>query len=293
MKTTNHMQRRPAMERLETREVMTGNIQAVFSGGDLQISGDDRGNGVRIVELSPGSGNYRLEGLDQAGGATKINGQSSVEFRHVYGNLSFDMHGGDDRVKLGGTCEWMTNSMATNIDMGYGDDTVDIYYSQLGKLTISTGLGDDAVKLNRGTIRYGADISLGAGDDRLELQDSTVGYGLDIDAHNGADQILLNSVKVGYDLDVGGGDGDDRVELSGVTCGQDVHINTYDGDDTVVLNNVAADRLYANLGAARDSLSVTGCRARHAHFWGETGHDTIQHGANNQIGSELLDSFEV
>jgi hypothetical protein len=280
------------LERLENRELLAGNIQATLIDGDLQLTGDDRGNGVRIYEVAPGTGHFRLEGLPQGGAPTRINGQPSIEFRRVAGDLSILLAGGDDLVQLGQTEHATVNANRTTIDAGLGDDAVELVASQLGALNIGTDLGDDTVRLSDVSLRYGADIGVGAGDDTMELNRVSVGYGLDIATGQGADQIALAHIQAGYDLNVRGGDGDDRISIRDSRAGEDVNIYGMDGRDSVTLDAVAADILFASLGEENDSLSISRCQARLGSFSGNRGHDRLVLGVDNDFRFTQIEGFE-
>ena len=91
-----------AVESLERRAMLAGNVTASVVGGNLIIRGDDAGNGV-LVQQEAGTGNYSVTGFDFAGSTTKINGTAdgTAHLHGVTGNIDIDLKKGNDALGVG------------------------------------------------------------------------------------------------------------------------------------------------------------------------------------------------
>ena len=154
-------QPRLALETLETRHALAGDVMAMMYGQMLVIWGDAAANGV-VLSYSSNALTYEVAGKDSGGAPTTINGQAAASFNNVQ-SVAVLLNGGDDAFSVGSPAavdtvirQWLS------IDMGDGNDTV-----QLGQGGNPPG-GDvpTAMHLQTGT---SVNIDLGAGDDHLEL----------------------------------------------------------------------------------------------------------------------------
>ena len=148
-----------ACETLENRRLLSGNVTAVFDGTTLIIKGDNKSNQIIVG----GSNTYFI---DPSGGTT-VNGQSgevSIPIGKIV-PVSVDMGNGDDYVELGSIY-----TKDVSIAMGNGDDSVYLDgVAATGNLDVNTGNGDDSVAI--GTLSAFASGSAhfngGHGDDSL------------------------------------------------------------------------------------------------------------------------------
>src|SRR5580700_11193475 len=112
-----------ALERLEDRTLLSGNVTATVTGaGNLLVVGDAKGNEILIQSTSGGA--LQVSSLD---GTTTINGGSSpFSTTGVTGNVAVFMKQGADVVDVGGTGMLTTLPKNLFVDTGSGDDTVDV-----------------------------------------------------------------------------------------------------------------------------------------------------------------------
>src|SRR5580704_16624707 len=130
-----------ALERLEDRTLLSGNVTAIVtSGGNLVVTGDAQGNQIRIQSASGGA--LQVSSLD---GTTTINGGSSpFSTTGVTGNVAVFMKQGADVVDVGGTGMLTTVPKNLFVDTGSGNDTVDVENASIGgNIAIFGGAGSD------------------------------------------------------------------------------------------------------------------------------------------------------
>jgi hypothetical protein len=130
-----------ALERLEDRTLLSGNVSATVTGaGNLLVVGDAKGNEILIQSTSGGA--LQVSSLD---GTTTINGGSSpFSTTGVTGNVAVFMKQGADVVDVGGTGMLTTVPKNLFIDTGSGDDTVDVENASIGgNIAIFGGAGSD------------------------------------------------------------------------------------------------------------------------------------------------------
>ena len=159
-----------AMERLEPRLVLSGNVQAFVVDNDLMIFGDDQTNTVQIALIN---NNVVLRGND----GTTING-----------GATFTIRAGSNQVQQ--------NIIAT---FGSNDDQVvlDDGIRYLGGVTISTGKGNDRVGVDNSTMADNLVLIMGKGDDSIAIRNSTIGGKLIANTDKGSDTISVVGTTVG------------------------------------------------------------------------------------------------
>lgn len=305
----NKLTRQPslAMERLEDRQMMAGDVTAFISGGNLHIAeavGQYSGaNAVQVSQLS--NGIIRVKGLqNQAGGTTLVDGYSYRDF-NVSGNLIMNLNGGSDTVLIGRDApvtrfndilvnaqsptagdpdtdsiniERVTTRGAIHINTGIGTDYVNLY-----NVTVGDGVGSlDDLRINTGDGAYAninidnvntkgmLDICTGNGIDTVNFYGSKVGDGLGIDNLNvstGAGADTVNFNTYGYGL----------TQVTG-------HVNIYTYASTEAdTDKVDMRSVYANLninvlmGAGDDNLYMLGSFAgADILLSGDQGNDTFR-----------------
>lgn len=211
--------RRLRLESLESRELMAGNVSVSLVNQEVQVTGDAKGNGVLISEISPNV--YKITGLVAAGSATTINGKSSITIRSPQDDLRVYMNGGNDVVAIGNATGLMTVEDLT-VDMGDGADYLelanlevydrfDTVYLRMGRE--ATTDGKDNLEMKNVTFRASVDITLGAGDDECEIRNTSVRDDLKVNGGSGKDEIELVSVTADEIYAWLGSGSDDRLEL--------------------------------------------------------------------------------
>lgn len=299
--------RRLALESLENRMLMAGNISASVAGQTLRITGDDVANGVAIV-YDAGAKIYHVSGLDAAGEPTRINGRDTsveaVQFRRV-SRIILETRGGDDIIDLGsGNIRIATH---LTIDAGTGNDTV-----ILGQAGNEADLNNLPAQLRTGA---SLNVVLGEGNDSLELANIIVGTHLRLDAGLGDDliefdpefvippdgpnpeQILVSPIKIFGSLaaDLGAGldefdarhvaingrlqivdaAGPTEIDLFNVKVGSRVDITTGDDVDLIALDFVLTQGLSINTKGGADEVVIDNSRFRTANVQLGAGFDDL------------------
>jgi hypothetical protein len=221
-------------EPLESRQMMAGNLFANLTNGTLFINEATghlgRDQAVRVTQ-SAFTGQVKLTGLlTQEGGATLINGKTSVVFPRP-NNIVIGTGGGTDRVEMLST---KANSIQI-ITQDFGNGTND----------------DDAVFLSRVTTRGVLDIRTGVGQDDVTVLNSTIG-----------DNIGLDDLKINTGVATAFSQADsDTVVLNGVITRSATNITTGASTDIVdiqnsKLGNDKSDFLAIRTGAGTDSVAI-------------------------------------
>ncbi len=233
--------RRPfsAIERLEARDLMAGNIVAQKVGDDLIITGDDAGNNLEIQLI--GDDFYELRGNHNESGLpdTTINGALGWVFDGISGNIVIRLQGGNDALFV--VNQSMVVKKALVIDMGAGSDVINTtsspYLSIGTELLVNLGDGSDSINMRNGTVGTSAVIDAGGGNDRISLlfvgvvQDLVIRGGDDgdaisllssrgdryalVDGQGGTDFLHTSFCLFRRDVAIIGGQGADNVEVQG------------------------------------------------------------------------------
>ena len=86
-----------ALEPLDRRVMLTGNVLVSLSAGELTVRGDNLENQIEISQPAPGK--IHVRGLD----GTKVNGKPSVDITGRTNDLSILMQqGGADQISVNG-----------------------------------------------------------------------------------------------------------------------------------------------------------------------------------------------
>jgi hypothetical protein len=294
--TAVYKRRQHRIEKLETRELMAGDVTANVVNGDLYLSeasgqaGLD--NAVWISKLA--NGNIRVDGNPAPDFTrTRVNGQSFQEFT-VTGKLYVDFGGGQDLVGFDATSKPVFQEVHINVGassaVGNSDDDDVLIYGVVsrGDVEIDTGAGDDWVFVSRaeiGTVADHADLEINTGAGSDEVNMGTFGTnlqgGIDIRTYSSlnetdADYVYVENITLTDDLRIRSGGGDDKVQLTTVSADDDIDINTGTGNDRAYLDHVTAvDDLMAHLGDGNDRLDVYNSSANEFVAAGEGGSDSI------------------
>lgn len=130
-----------AVEALERRLMLDGDVTASLRGGDLTIRGDAEDNAILITQ--PTRGTIHIEGLDD----TAVNGEESVEFSLGAGDLTIIMG------KPGGK------------RAPAGEDQVSIQGRLLlrGDLDVQLNMGEVAIEGSAGAVQIRGDVDVRTG----------------------------------------------------------------------------------------------------------------------------------
>jgi hypothetical protein len=198
-------------ERLERREVLSGDVTVSVVGGDLVIRGDSAANYFMVYQSGADwivAGAYRT-GVPNS--QTLVNGQSTPRtFSGVTGGLDIETGAGADFIQL------LSGDLQGSavVDLGDDDDWAFIDHSAAALIEANGGGSPTS-----GTFTFQGDCSLftGAGNDRVSILGQTVFRG-DFNFSGGAGgdwiyQRTLDRLSVEENLNVDMGDGDDLYQL--------------------------------------------------------------------------------
>lgn len=171
-----------ALEALESRTLLAGNVTATINDGNLTLTGDDEANSV---EVSVVDGDIVVTGLDD----TTVN-DSTDAFVAVAGdttlsgNLTSLLGGGNDTLRItgplmvDGTTSVSDSSGVTQV--GITDATLD------GNVNISTGPAADAISITGSTLNSSLTVNAGAGDNQVSVFDTTIAGGVAVSSWQGS-----------------------------------------------------------------------------------------------------------
>jgi len=226
MAQKNDTGRTCAIEQLESRRLLSGNVTATIVDGNLSILGDDVANDIIVSQGQLPDGQLRIT---SGTNATTINGEvGPVILDGFTGDLFVSLQRGPDKLTV------------RNITLP-------------GDLTVQTGLGADTVTLSRVTVEGNTDIRTGVRADSVVIDDSTFNGSTTIKTKWGADKVNIdrsgseNGVRSVFRgaVDIQLNRGDDRLRIgrsevagnravffSAVTCNGGI-----DYDDRIVRSN--------------------------------------------------------
>jgi hypothetical protein len=175
-----------AVESLETRTVLAGNVTAVLQKGSLVVTGDAADNGITITQLE--NGNFQVVG----DGTTTVNGQSLGTPAVVSGatkNVKVDMKAGNDTVALTGL-DVRQNLL---VDGGSGNDSITLIDVDVRFNTVLRG-GSGADSITAAGVDAGSTLLVNGGNDVNTINVSnSEGVVLLINARKGKDIVSKQS----------------------------------------------------------------------------------------------------
>jgi hypothetical protein len=147
-----------AVESLERRDLMAGNVSVQLRGGALSIVGDDQDNAVLISQ--PTAGQITVA---PANASTTINGASKPVTHQILGqDVRIQSRGGNDSITFGDK-PGQSISFPRNLEIegGGGDNSVEAIANLvvLGRLQIRNGSGNDSNRF-MGTLNVRRDVEI-------------------------------------------------------------------------------------------------------------------------------------
>lgn len=221
-------------EQLESRTLLTGNVQVSLSGANAQITGDAGNNELEIVV---DNGSIVVRGLN----GTTIN-QGTTAFTLATGSTSF---GGSLTASLGAGDDLAT--VGPGITFG-------------GNVSIAGQGGADTFQVRTGT--YNGNLSLRGGDgaSSIVVDGATVSGSLNIDGQGAMVVSITNSTVRGQlDVKTGRENSPDSIVIKATTVDKKTTILTGKGDDNVALQNSHFNgQLIMYTGAGNDVVYIDG-----------------------------------
>jgi len=284
--------RKLAVELLETRLLLAGNVEAVIENGGLFIRGDSAASGVSIHQVA--QRRYIVTGFRYAAANTMVNG--SFQPQRLYGvvnDINVNMQAGADIVVMHNNPD-RRQELADELSGGTAGRIPDSPEPNLTtrlrvprNLVLNTQGGDDGIGVDAvvGTQVFGGmvNINMREGNDQFIGHITALGESARMDMDDGRDTVRGAAVSLGKtvvlmgrgydsleladdrygDLVVRMGEGNDT--FSHVDAGwsaRSANINMEAGSDLLRLFNVrVTNGLRINTGTGNDSVRISGSRA--------------------------------
>jgi len=241
-----------AVELLERRTLLTGNVTAAYSHGDLVLRGDNADNSVAILN---DAGNLVIRGSN----GTTINGSSDdfvaiMSATNIHDDLWVNLRGGNNTLSL------QNVQVGDDVHMrsGRGNDTITIADSHIDdNLLINTAKGNDTVVVQNLNVSEDIRISTGAGSDQVRVSVTRVDDDLRIRSASGDDAIIVSACEIGDDYTIHSGSGDDTINVASTILSDDLRVSTSSGSDVLVFDEIAVgDDSKIRSGKGDDSVVV-------------------------------------
>lgn len=249
------------LERLESKNMLAGDVVVSLVGGNLLIHGDDAANQIAVT-AGEAEGSLVIRGLDgttvrlrRADGPAPATG---LVVEGVRGQVSIAMGAGDDVVAIHGAQFLRGLSIAT----GAGADVVRIGVppetpAPESELADAAGEVDSEIDADV-TVRGALLVRTGSENDRVRIADVAVGGVLGVATDGGDDTVLLGADPA----DESEADGEPTEEAATLRVRLGVGVSLGDGVDSAVLRDVASRGLVGvDGGAGADEISARGLKA--------------------------------
>jgi hypothetical protein len=201
-----------AIESLENRELMAGNVTVKVPSGNFLLTGDAAANSVTVTQPQPG------HLLVQGTNGTTVNGKASVDVA-FNGDATFNLAGGADRLTIGNAEADVNFHDNLTINGGAGIDKVAMQRVLGLSLTANLGaakdVAADSLLMRQCNLNLNATITTGGGTDRVTLLNSQIFGTTVIDTGAGTDAVSLSNSEFTTDFLLYLRAGDDHLLLGG------------------------------------------------------------------------------
>jgi hypothetical protein len=268
---------RLAVEKLEDRDLMAGNVTAFRQSGLLVINGDTADNGITINWIQA-TKTFQVLSAQQGGTNTTVNGVDSTAaapqvFTAITKGIQINMGLGDDNVVVGGTATTFNVAGYMTIDMGAGNDTLTIGRNETVANNVTTPESEVGIAASLA-------IQMGAGNDTVDITNTTIARDLVIHADvnspvtlaaDGADIIRFPTTftpqggnPVVFPVKVGGrstillGGGVDTLNVANFTSGYGLLVGDLAGNLTmdVTDSRIGGELKLQKNGGAANTINV-------------------------------------
>ena len=191
-----------------------------------------------------------------------------------FGNVKIDLGAGNDGLEMH---EFYADTL--DVKAGDGDDNLDIGDFDAGSVSLSVGAGNDGIYLHE----FGANsvvVSGGAGNDDMLIEDANMGA-INIDLGAGNDFFEMYGFSANS-VSLSGGNGSDEIEISDADMDA-LNVDGGAGSDIVGINNIEVDRTSIKMDGNNDLVGISG-----SSFYNSF---NLQGGAKNdgvEIGSSIF-----
>ncbi len=228
-----------AVERLEDRCVLAGNVTSGVVAGVLTVAGDGQDNGISLIQTGPGTVEVRGDP------GTTVNGGTAAFVASGFQNVDINLKAGNDSAALA-----LVVPGDLHVHLGQGDDVLtfggffdpptglnlpdpSISVDVQGSLAIEANDGADFVGLFDSRVAGTGTILMGGGDDNL-LAVNTILLGNTLfRSGDGIESVTIDTCSFGGTTAVEGGAGDDNVSVFNSNFTGDVTLRGGLGLDTL------------------------------------------------------------
>jgi len=289
----------PLCETLESRALLSGDVNVAASGGQWNIRGDKNANGVLVTPLA--NGKIRIEGTSSDGFATKINGKPFIEVANDR-PFSFSLGGGNDSLRLDGSAsrkltylkglaismgdgldsfqgQHISTPSAMTLDMGDGNrksgyESASIFWADVGALRFSTkrGEGANSFSIAASTIRGNVAITGSTATFSVNFTGNTVKGDVNFEMGRGPAGTTYNS-KI--------------VSMNSSTITGSIKVSGSGGRSSYSFSKVNADTIKLYGGSDIDQFGLSSSRFRVGWFDGSSGNLDRIWGSGNTFASSL------
>jgi hypothetical protein len=288
--------RRLAVELLEQKALLAGDITVAVVEGNLLIHGDRAGNALSIMSGGE-AGAYILVGRPTDDGPTTLNGQEGpLRVTGVERQVMVDLGAGDDVLGIADA----HFAHGVMIQTGLGNDRVMIGHVSdgdeasssvadgmvsvvAGRLAIETGPDDDVVVQEGLRVRHGSLVHTGPGNDHVRIgaeveanapelvgfdpvipaidaappeASVAVGGQLLVDLGHGDDSLAIFATVAGDGVMGLGGSGNDHLRFDHVATPRGIRVDAGDGNDSVGIHHTRAAHLISHMGSGNDQVAI-------------------------------------
>ena len=298
----------PAIECLEDKTLLAGNVMASVQNGNLLITGDSQDNAVGVFV-----GGVNESGMTEVLVVTEdttINGGEEEQLFEITGNVAFKLKGGDDLAVVFGdlegeeVIEFGELPGGLIVETGFGDD--EVYLSGVfvnGNTRISTDRGDDIVGLGAFQLEELAPVSLGgqliiqtgSGMDQVGILQTEVFGRTTINTGADADELIIFQSAFLDNVDIQTAGGNDYVGAGEVYIAGNANLATGSGDDELEVFDVQVDGdADADLGGGDDSAEIDDVEVGgDASINGGAGDDILEYSGLTAGGGLALDFEDI
>jgi hypothetical protein len=231
-----------------------GDVQALVTDGELEVTGDDDSNVLRIA-AGGAPGTLVLTGLE----GTTVNGGSAAVTLTEVADLRLFPGKGDDRVEL------LQLDLPGRLlaKLGAGNDALIVQDTRVrGRARIRGGGDRDDITI-RGFSHFEERLVIGSGPgpDGVTLTNVELSRGLRVDTGGGRDTVVVQFCGLAHaeELLLRTGDGEDAVTLLGSDFQDDVELELDDDDDDLLVEDCDfEDNFEADGGDGFDEIDFDG-----------------------------------
>jgi uncharacterized linocin/CFP29 family protein len=181
--------RRLALEKLQIRELLAGDVTAAVTNGFLVVRGDDAANELTIERVS--GDRVRVTGAI----GTTINGLTQPAILKVRKGYDIATGGGDDKLTVIGLNA--VGRYEIRMELGAGNDTLVASNLMAQRIHSNGGSGNDSITVRNSRSWRGSGVGGGAGDDTIVLEKLRFGNGSCIDGGTGKNTVQETNNRYG------------------------------------------------------------------------------------------------